>query len=252
MTSSVNSQQPQNVQVPNYSGVNIQIFNPSVNTPGSYTTAPTINTTTTTPSQPTAYPSNYYTNSFNNIDSTKKPETATPATAPVDTQKTNETKPTADAPKTEKRDVVQLTDDYIKNLEAYLNSQNTTVRAQGANEVLSRFKEDDSRKSDPALNALLNKMLQDPSTQIRIIGMSALQSGIANGNDETVQILKNMQNSQKGYGDDALTASDILLKMSANGNKVQKEFEVKDNKSKDNKLENSKTEPTVNNDSVNK
>ena len=50
--------QAQTVQVPNYSGVNIQIFNPSVAAPGANTPAPTVNTAnyTTIPT----YPANYY------------------------------------------------------------------------------------------------------------------------------------------------------------------------------------------------
>lgn len=219
MTAPINSQQP--LQVPNYSGVNIQIFNPAVNTPGSCTTAPATNTYNNIP----AYPANYYTN---NYSAPKQPVTnpvpvaTTPATATATaTAKTPEKK-------TEKRDVVELTDSYIKNLESYLNNQNTDIRVQGGNEVISRLKEDDSRKSDPALNALVNKMLQDPSQKVRVEGMSALQSGLANGNDETVQILKNMQQKQTSYGEDSLDASNLLLKMAGNSNKSQKEFEVKD------------------------
>ena len=43
-------------------------------------------------------------------------------------------------------------------------------------------------------------------------------------------VLKQMQNSQGGYGQDAMQATNVLLKMS--GQKVEKEFEVKDDKKK--------------------
>ena len=43
-----------------------------------------------------------------------------------------------------------------------------------------------------------------------------------------------MQKQQTGYGEDSLDASNLLLKLAANGNKVQKEFEVKDNSNKNN------------------
>ena len=44
-----------------------------------------------------------------------------------------------------------------------------------------------------------------------------------------------MQNSSSGYGQDAMQATNILLKMS--GKKVEKEFEVKDTKKTENKTE---------------
>lgn len=202
--------QPQTVQVPNYSGVNIQIFNPSVAAPGASTPAPSYNTTNynTMPS----YPQNYYTQNL-------AQQTPAPAAVPVVEKK-----------KTEKRDIVKLTDDYIKNLENYLNSQNSQVRLMGAKEVLARVQEDESRKDDPALTALTNKMLQDPSQPIKFIALALLESRAVVGNDTTVKILKYMQQQKTGYGEDALKASNILLKMS--GATVQKEFEVKEKSKK--------------------
>ncbi len=207
----VNTQNPQNVQVPNYSGVNIQIFNPSVMAPGTNMT----------------YPPNYYTTNYG-------PQGQPPQPMPPQTPPQTPAAPTeADKKKTEKRDIVELTDDYIKNLENYLNSQDPEVRLMGGKEVLARLQEDDSRKSDKALNALVNKMLQDPSQKVRVIALAALNSKAATGDDLTVQILKNMQNKKTTDGQDALLASEILLKMS--GNTIKKEFEVKENNKKDKK-----------------
>jgi hypothetical protein len=211
--------QNQNVQVPNYSGVNIQIFNPSVTPPGA--TAPVYNVNAPNYGSNAAsgcYPSGYYTNNWgqngqNNTNSTS-----------------NSTENKTTDKKTEKREIVQLTDDYIRNVENYLNSQDKEVRMMGAKEVFARLDEDHSRKDDKALNALINKMLQDPSTPIRVMALSALDSRIVTGDDLTVNILKQMQNSQSGYGQDALQASNVLLKMS--GQTTEKEFEVKNNKSK--------------------
>ena len=78
-------------------------------------------------------------------------------------------------------------------------------------------------------------MLQDPSTPVRLLAMSALDSRIATGDDFTVQLLKQMQNSTAAYGQDALQATNILLKMS--GQTVEKEFEVKDSDKKENKTD---------------
>lgn len=214
---------------PNYAGVNIQIFNPSVGAPGGPSPIYNVNAPTypqqTQTSGPQCYPSNYYTQQYAN--------TVPPNTQTNITNTANEADKKDDK-KTEKREIVQLTDEYIKNLENYLNSQDKEIRMMGAKEVLARLQEDDTRKDDMALNALINKMLQDPYTPIKVLAMGALDSRIASGDDYTVGLLKNMQNATSGYGQDALQASNILLKMS--GQTVEKEFEVKD-KPKENKTE---------------
>lgn len=209
---------------PNYAGVNIQIFNPSVGVPGA-----TTNYNVNSPNYQTGglgpcYPANYYTqpmgqNANNVVNNTTNNKTI------------NETENKETNKKTEKRKIVQLTDDYIRNLENYLNSQDKEVRMMGAKEVVARFQEDDSRKNDKALTALINKMLQDPAQQIRIMALSMLESRTVTGDDYTVGVLKNMQNSKEGYGQDALQATNILLKMS--GQTVEKEFEVKDTPKKE-------------------
>lgn len=211
--------QNQNVQVPNYSGVNIQIFNPSVTPPGA--TAPVYNVNAPNYGSTSAtgcYPPDYYTKQYGQNNTT------TNTTNNTAENKTNENK------KTEKREIVQLTDDYIRNLENYLNSQDKEVRLMGAKEVFARLDEDHSRKDDKALNALINKMLQDPYATIRVMALSALDSRIVTGDDFTVGVLQQMQNSQSGYGQDALQASNVLLKMS--GQTTEKEFEVKNDTKK--------------------
>ena len=58
----------------------------------------------------------------------------------------------------------QLTDDYIKSLENYMNNENPKIRLIGTKEVLERFKEDENRKDNPSLMALLNKSIFLEST----------------------------------------------------------------------------------------
>lgn len=205
------AQVPNTVQVPNYSGVNIQIFNPSVTAPGGTAASSTVNAPNYS-TNPCAYPANYYTQNL---------AQPVPVVQPI-----KET-----GKKTEKREIVQLTDDYIKNLENSLNSYDAEVRAKGAKEVVQRFEEDKSRRNDPALNALVNKMLQDPSYKVRFFALAALNSRSASGDEKTKSLLKNLQQKQtqsENEKEDALMASGILLKMSSN--LVDKEFEVQDNK----------------------
>ncbi len=226
-------QNPQCVQVPNYSGVNIQIFNPSVGTPN-------------------CYPSNYYTNQFcckcnnasnnpNDLNNNGSPLPNNVVNNGTDnansTNESNNTTNTTnnttnntnnDPKKTEKRKIVQLTNEYIKNLEDYLNNQDKEIRMMGAKEVAQRLQEDDSRKDNKALTALINKMLQDPYQPIRFLALAMLDARYVTGDDYTVQVLKNMQTNQTGYGQDSLQASQVLLKMS--GKQIEKEFEVQPKK----------------------
>ena len=80
-------------------------------------------------------------------------------------------------------------------------------------------------------------MLQDPAEEIRLLALSALESRNVTGDDFTVGVLKQMQQSKEGYGQDAVDASKILLQMS--GKQVEKEMPVKEKKSdkKDSKTE---------------
>lgn len=232
------AQQPQNVQVPaSMSGVNIQIFNPSVTPPGA--TPPTYNVNAP------CYPSNYYTNpmgagAMNGAGQTGNGGNGSAIGANTGSEKNSETNKTSeteskDGKKTEKKKVVQLTDDYIRNLENYLNSQEKDIRLSAAKEVYSRLEEDTSRKDDKALTALINKMLQDPSEEIRVLAMAALQGRIVTGDDFTVGVLTRMQNDKAHYGMDAVDASNILLKMS--GQQVEKEVPVTETSKKKEKTE---------------
>ncbi len=228
--------QTQTVQVPNYSGVNIQIFNPSVGMPGA---APVYNVNAPQYQSPNCYPSGYYTNNWgvNNTDKNPNTDSTNSANSNNTANSTNTinttTTKTEESKKTEKRDIVLLTDDYIKNLENYLNSQDKEIRLMGAKEVVARLEEDESRKDDKALTALINKMLQDPYQPVRFLALGMLDTRAVTGDDFTRQVLQQMQQSDSGYGQDALQASQILLKMS--GQTVKKEFEVKDTPKKDDK-----------------
>ena len=130
----------------------------------------------------------------------------------IDAQKAEQ----AEAAKNEKKvKIVALTNEYIMSLEDYLNNPNNEIRYTAAKEILTRLDEDRSRFNDAALNALLNKMLQDPDKSIRVAAMSAFSSGLASGNDFTTKLLKDMQNNPNADKDDVVAAADILLKMAA-------------------------------------
>ena len=116
---------------------------------------------------------------------------------------------------TKEKRVVALTDEYIRSLENYLNNPNNDIRLMASKEILTRLDEDKNRYDDAALNALLNKMLQDPSKLVRIAALSAFASQLASGNDYTVKLLQNIQNNPSADKEDVLQAADILLKMSA-------------------------------------
>ncbi len=223
----------QQVQRPETSGVCIQIFNPSVATPGS--TGPTYNV-----NAPNYYPNNCNQNGTDSIknnpvyaDPNKKQDTGVTENKELKEKQTieqKEIKNPEEKQKTEKKKIVMLTDDYIRNLENYLNSQDADIRLNAAKEVYARLEEDPSRHNDKALTALVNKMLQDPSGQVRLLALSALDSRIVDGDAYSENLLKAMQGSPESFGQDAVDASSILLKMS--GKQIEKEVPVTETKKK--------------------
>ena len=216
------------------SGVNIIIYNPSVN-PAASTVANSNNSYVTPAALYTgvasgvagaaglasdttvggtaaqtvpSYPLNYY---------TKEPKKASSddvAKTYIANSSIKEEKTVKKEPDTHKEKIVQLTDDYIKTLENYMNNPNPKVREMAIKEIMERFKEHKSRYTDIALTNLLNKALQDRSKAVRFIALATLNADYAHGDDLTVDILNNMQSSSAVYGEDALMAADILLRMS--------------------------------------
>ena len=70
-------------------------------------------------------------------------------------------------------------------------------------------------------------MLQDPVDKIRFLALTELDSGNIVGNDTTARILTDMQKSKGAFGQDAVDANNILLKMKEKV--IEKEVPVKDN-----------------------
>lgn len=198
--------QAQTVQVPNYSGVNIQIFNPSVAAPGA--NVPSSNVNAQNYSTNPVYPPNYYTQNL---------------AQPTPVQPVQET-----GKKKQKKEIVQITDDYVKELEEHLNNQDKKARLAAAKQVYARLEEDNSRKNDPALNALLNKMLQDPYQPVKFLAMNLIDQGMASGNSNSSPLLQKIQRQRTPDQQDELLATSALLKMSAIT--TDKEFETQDNK----------------------
>lgn len=133
----------------------------------------------------------------------------------IDELNTKQEAQKAEEQNSKKKRVVALTDEYIKSLENYLNNPNQEIRLMASKEILTRLDEDKDRFDDAALNALLNKMLQDPSKLIRIASLSAFNSQLASGNEYTLYLLRNIQQNPSADKEDVLQAADILLKMSA-------------------------------------
>lgn len=194
-----------NNKYPSYSGVNItcNVIDPTKLPPDSplLHTPPqcTVSSDNNQPCCP-CYPGGYYINNWGGYP---------PYMGPMGPMQ-----PTGN---TRKKRVQVITDQYIKNLEQYLNSPSEDMRKFAAQEVLKRLDEDRTRYSDAALNALINKMLQDPTChKVKATALTALETQLAQGNDNTVKILTNMaQNDKSRNGADAAAAMNILLKMSS-------------------------------------
>jgi hypothetical protein len=115
----------------------------------------------------------------------------------------------------QQKKIVALTNEYIMSLENCLNNPNAEIRLRAAKDILIRLDEDKERHNDAALNALINKMLQDPDKLVRIAALSALSARLASGNDFTVELLQNIQNNPNSEKEDVVEATNILLQMSA-------------------------------------
>lgn len=110
------------------------------------------------------------------------------------------------------RPKMELTDHYVRNLESYLNSQDTKLRLMAGQDVIARLQEDSERKDNPALTALTNKMLQDPELSIRSLSLAALDANIITGDEFTNQLLKQMSQQKQG-SQEADMANKVLLRM---------------------------------------
>ena len=88
---------------------------------------------------------------------------------------------------------MELTDHYVRNLESYLNSQDSKLRLMAGQDVVARLQEDSERKDNPALTALTNKMLQDPELGIRSLSLAALEANLITGDEFTAKLLKEAQ-----------------------------------------------------------
>lgn len=194
------------------SGVNIYIYNPSgIGGPSSTSNAnatyalPGANQQQTVPAAQNVAPQQTMSIANTPISAEAPQAAGTAAT-------TNKTK-----------NIVELTDDYIKTLENYLRSPDANIRKSAITELIKRYEEDESRYDDPALTALLNIALQDPDAANRMQAMSPIAAGSAHGDANTVEILKNLQTSDKVYGQEAKMANDALL------NAVQTKVTVPDN-----------------------
>ena len=119
-----------------------------------------------------------------------------------------------------KKNIVLLTDEYIQTLENYLRSNNPDIKLMAAKELMNRFREDESRKNDQALINLLNLTLQSKYSQVKMVGMSIIENGWTRGDALTQQLLAQIQQSQSGYGLDALDAANAALKSAGQTIKV--------------------------------
>lgn len=145
----------------------------------------------------------------------------TASNAQATAQATATSQPSPAPEKLKKKNIVPLTDEYIHTLENYLQNSNEQVRLMGAKEVMARFKEDESRRNDAALTALLNKSLQDKSNNIRVLGMTTIAAGYSAGDKNTSILLDNLQQKKSNYNEDAILAANALMKMSSTPQKIK-------------------------------
>ena len=198
-------QQPQDINIPPCSaGVHINIVNPSAGAPvnpsdlpdyykqwamGGYNTCPC------------ACPEHQYPNAQLNNDNSANIQ--------------NNNIDYANNPDYKPKRITVITDDYIKTLEQWLNSQEESQRQAAAKQVLQRLQEDKRRYDNPALNALINKMLQDPNHYVKSTALLSLSTKLAKGDELTKNLLQKIALDKSHFGRDAKLAETILVQMAA-------------------------------------
>ena len=218
-------QKPQDINIPPCNaGVHINIINPSAGAPvdtaslpdyykqwamGGYNTCPCCHQ----PQNPNA-PQTVNNDNSTNIQNNN-------------TEKTENTEDYANNPNYKPKRIMVITDDYIKTLEQWLNSQEETQREAAAKQIFQRLQEDKRRYDNPALNALVNKMLQDPSHQVKSYALLALNSRLVKGDELTKNLLQNIAQDKSYFGMDAKQAESILLQMSADSKLVYERADKK-------------------------
>ena len=118
------------------------------------------------------------------------------------------------------KNIVKLTNDYIKTLESFLRNKDKYLRKQGIQDLIKRFEEDETRYENPSLTALLDIALQDFDVHNRMLALSIPASGIAHGGENTLKLLKELAKSNEMYGQEAKMASKALLKASQTREKI--------------------------------
>lgn len=115
----------------------------------------------------------------------------------------------------DKKQLVQITDDLVREIESYLRSPDAETRKMGIIELIRRFEEDESRYDHPALTALLNIALQDPVPRNTIMAMSPITTESAHGDETTAKILRELSspNNKNMHGKEAEMAKEALLKV---------------------------------------
>jgi hypothetical protein len=117
---------------------------------------------------------------------------------------------------TTKKRVTVLTDNYIQQLDQCLQSEDKSLREYAASEVVKCLNEDKTRYNNTQLNTLVNKMLLDPyDSKVRGRGLMALETKLAKGNEETVQILKWIEQDPRALDRHLRQMEKVRLQMSA-------------------------------------
>lgn len=166
---------------------------------------------------PQSYPAEYYMGNYtNNLKSNKYPqENSINKSEAIINELKNKIKEEQELEKNgQAKKIIALTNEYIMTAEKNLNEPDKEVRRSTAAEILTRLGEDPSRYNDAALNALLNKMLQDPDHVVKLAALSAFSEKLASGNEYTVTLLKNIQNNPNSDKNNVILATNILLTMS--------------------------------------
>lgn len=113
---------------------------------------------------------------------------------------------------------IKLENVYLKNLRERLLNTNEEVRITAIKEIMTKFKEEKALKKNKELISLLNMAIDDKSHIVRFYAIATVASGYTKGDNLTRKKLDFMQYQNTSYNEDAILASEALIKIASSDN----------------------------------
>lgn len=107
---------------------------------------------------------------------------------------------------------------YLSNLNERLSNTNEQIRITAIKEIMAKFRDEKNLQNNKDLISLLNKAIDDKNNVVRFFAMATVASGYTPGDDVTRKKLDSVQYQKTSYNEDAILASEALIKIASFNN----------------------------------